>query len=59
MKKYYDQISTIIISIVALFVCFRIQINTGHNMAILYGYCIINIIFNVKEIIRKKKETSK
>ena len=59
MKKYYDQISTLIISIVALFVCCRIQLNTGQSMAILYGYCIVNIIFDVKDIIRKKKETIK
>lgn len=56
MEKIRDQLIRVLISIIALLFSFYIQVKTGKSMAVLYGYCIINIIYDGKEIYKRIKE---
>ena len=49
-----DQIIRIVLSIIALAFSFYIQVKTGKTMAVLYGYCIIIIIYDIKEIFKDR-----
>ena len=53
MKTMKDQIIRIVLSIIDLAFSFYIQVKTGKTMAVLYGYCIIIIIYDIKEILKK------